>query len=170
MRHQLLSLLLAVLTAISMCPAAFAAETPAAALSDHPYTRIVDLSALAPNESVQWTVMDEDGRRAVVGVTVVTAEHAARSTDSKEVRVWYSGYGSAVEFYMTVSNNKVTDVYGESISLTGVSYQDVSLTHTSTYGKLSFSTSSLGGLIKGNCWLKGTVTGTNNEVEVTWKM
>jgi hypothetical protein len=36
--------------------------------------------------------------------------------------------------------------------------------------KQALTTSSLGGLITGSCWLKGTVSGTDNEIEITWKM
>jgi hypothetical protein len=35
---------------------------------------------------------------------------------------------------------------------------------------LTFEQISLGGLAASTCWLKGTVTGENDEIDVTWQM
>lgn len=88
----------------------------------------------------------------------------------RDWQVWYRGIGAYVEFYMTVTNNRVTSVYDYSISFTGFSYEDASLTKTSTYGKLTFTTKSIAGIVAGTCWLKGTVTNSDNEITVDWQM
>lgn len=56
------------------------------------------------------------------------------------------------------------------ISLAGSTYEDAELSKTSTYGKLTFKHVWIGGLGASTCWLKGTVTGENDEIEVTWRM
>ena len=80
---------------------------------------------------------------------------------------------------MTVSNNKVTSVYdekhnfgstGEWILTVGFTYSDASLTKTSTYGKRSFTATIYGDFASLSCWLKGTVTGTDNDITVTYSM
>lgn len=71
---------------------------------------------------------------------------------------------------MTVSGNKVTSVYDDSISVVGGTYEDEELTSTTTYGKLTFKVKSIAGIITGKCWLKGTVTGNDNKIDVTWQM
>ena len=72
--------------------------------------------------------------------------------------------------YMTVSNNTVTSVFDDTISVIGGTYEDDELTMTSTYGKLSFKVTSLGSIMSGKCWLKGTVTGSEDKIDVTWRM
>ena len=37
-------------------------------------------------------------------------------------------------------------------------------------GKLSFKVTSLGSIMSGKCWLKGTVTGSEDKIDVTWRM
>ena len=57
-----------------------------------------------------------------------------------------------------------------SFSLVGGSYEDAVLTKTTTYGKLTFKAKAIFGLSSSTCWLKGTVTGENDDIEVTWQM
>lgn len=71
---------------------------------------------------------------------------------------------------MTVTNNVVTNVYDEWILIIGGTFSGNALTKTSTYGKLQFNASPYGGLFTYLCWLKGTVTGSNNEVTVNYQM
>lgn len=131
-----------------------------------------EVSALAENENLQQTVVDSNGNEAVVGIRKIgTSGDLARAAAAGETwQVWYRGATTYAEFYMTVSDNKVTSVYNEMISVAGGSYSNVKLTKTTTYGKLSFKASVIGGLISGDCWLKGTVTGENDEIDVTWSM
>jgi len=125
------------------------------------------ISQLDLHETMKHVVIGPDGNEEEVGIEKV----AVNTRSSSETwRVWYQGINSKSEFYMTVSNNQVTSVYDYSISITGGTYEDALLTSTSTYGKLTFKAVSLGGIISGTCWLKGTVTGSDNKIDVTWQM
>ena len=70
---------------------------------------------------------------------------------------------------MDVSGNKVIDVRDYAITVFAGSYDDATRTQRSTYGRLSFKVSTLE-LYSATCWLKGTVTGSDNDIEVTWSM
>lgn len=163
-----LSAVLAVWMLLAICPAALAAEQkPDAAKSGTDHVLFVGLSSLGPGESIEYETVGPDGEKAVVGIE--RAGIRARSAGTNW-RVWYTWLTTHIEFYMTVSNNKVTAVYDYSISLHDSSYEDASLTKTSTYGKLTFKHIPFGGFSASTCWLKGTVTGENDEIEVTWQM
>ncbi len=71
---------------------------------------------------------------------------------------------------MTVSNTKVTHVYDDWILIIGGAYDNASLTKTSTYGKQSFKVETYAGVMAAACWLKGTVTGSGNNINLTWQM
>lgn len=45
-----------------------------------------------------------------------------------------------------------------------------SISGKSVYGKLSFKVTSLGSIMSGKCWLKGTVTGSEDKIDVSWRM
>ncbi len=164
MKKSILSLVMAAAMLLMLCPSAFAAQDAPERMGSVTFS---GLDQLAPNESVSQTVIETDGSEAVVTVRRIPSLLRAGGT---VCLVSYSGIGSSVEFYMTVSNNKVTSVYDYSIELFGRSYDNPSLTHTSAYGKLTFDLKSFTGAISGTCWLKGTVTGSNNEYTVDWKM
>lgn len=159
---------LAIALMLSVCPNASAAESKMSARqSTENHIVFSALSQLAPDESVQYTITESDGTTAVIGIRrVPTYVRASGET----WQVWYKGFNASVEFYMDVSNNKVTAVYDYSISLLGGTYSDAVLSKTSTYGKLTFNYQSLAGVVSGTCWLKGTVTGEDDQIEVTWQM
>lgn len=167
-RKKMLSALLAVVMLFSLCSNVFAAETqPALSQTEKGHAVFSGISQLALHESIQYLTKDADGGQAVVGIEKV--ETLTRS-GGETWRVWYKGINSSVEFYMTVSNNKVTSVYDYRIVIIGGSYSDAVLTNTSTYGILTFKVTGLAGLVSGTCWLKGTVTGVDDQIEVTWQM
>lgn len=159
---KILSVVVAAVMLFTLCPCAFAAE-------GHPeetsvvFTR---LSRIAPGESVQYEVEDNGGK-AIVGIERMPVYGRAAG---ETWRVWYKGLNTDVEFYMTVSNNRVTSVYDYSISLFGGSYEDPDLSMTSTYGKLTFTRKAVLGITSSTCWLKGAVTGEDDQIEVTWRM
>lgn len=163
-----LSFVLAFVMLLSVYPPAFAenSQIPSEQTAEN---RVVfsGLSQLAENESLQYIVTEADGTESVVGIRRV--QSAARANE-RTWQVWYRHIGHSVEFYMTVSNNKVTSVYDYSISVVGGSYENAELTKTSTYGKLTFTLKSIGGIAASTCWLKGTVTGVDDEIETTWQM
>ena len=167
-RKSILCLVLAAVLALSLCPSALAAENVPAAIQEGE-NRVVfsNISHIAAGESVQYAIHKADGSTAVVGIESVS--QYARG-GGRTFRVWYRSVGVDVEFYMTVLNNRVTSVYDYSISLLAATFEDAELTKTSTYGKLTFTAKALGGLAASTCWLKGTVTGVDDEIETTWQM
>ena len=167
-QKKALAFALVVVMLISVCPAAFAVgEQHDAPQTGGGIVVFSDISQMAPGESRQYAVSNPDGQEAFVGIERVQGYARA---GGETWRVWYKGLYSNVEFYMTVSNNKVTSAYNYSISLLGSSYEDADLTHTATYGMLTFTHKLLGGLGASTCWLKGEVTGEEDEINVTWQM
>lgn len=160
---KLLSMAIALALIFSVCSSASAAQE----LSHSNQVVFSELDQLAAGESKEYTVVDSSGGKAIVGIRKMPAY--AR-TDSERWQVWYRGINSYVEFYMTVSNNRVTSVSDYSISLTGGSYDNANLSKTSTYGKLTFTYKSVAGIVTKTCWLKGTVTGSDNKITVDWDM
>lgn len=166
--RKILSAVLVSLMLVSLCPMALAAEIqpPVNADAENSIT-FSGLNQLDPGESVKYEINGADGTEITVGIERVEAPARA---SGRTWRVWYAWLTNNVEFYMTVANNKVTSVYDYSISLFGSSYEDANLTKTSTYGKLTFTHKALGGLSASTCWLKGTVTGEDDQIEVSWQM
>lgn len=163
-----LSVVLAIWMLFAVCPSALAAERqPNAFRSGKEGVTFSGLLLLESGESIAYETTGPDGSKAVIGITRV--ENHMR-TVGEVWQVWYTWLANHVEFYMTVNDNKVTSVYDYSISLIGSTYEDARLTKTTTYGKLTFEQISLGGLAASTCWLKGTVTGKNNDIDVTWQM
>lgn len=128
-----------------------------------------NLAQMDVNEKLEENIIDSNGNPAVVGIEKVAESRSSNSTGSTW-RVWFNGVTINAEFYMTVSGNKVTSVYDDTISVIGGTYEDDELVMTSTYGKLSFKATSLAGIVSAKCWLKGTVTGSDDKIDVTWQM
>ncbi len=128
-----------------------------------------DLDSLAPGESMDQVVMASVGNSATISL-----ERAADEAETVDgITVWKVSYTGGVincHFYMTVSDNKVTSVYDRYITTFGGAYDDEVLTSTSAYGKLTFGYKSFFGLVSETCWLRGTVTGNNNEITITFQM
>lgn len=123
------------------------------------------INELEINESIEYAVLDSEGNPAIVGIQSV--ESKARAGE-RIWRVYYAGSLIDAEFYMTVSNNKVTSVYDDTIMIIAGTYDNDILTKSSTYGKLEFKVELFNANLTKKCWLKGTVTGSNNEVIATW--
>lgn len=154
------------MTAVSF--SAFAAgPTPEAKLTSNNTVTFSNLDSLTVNETMEFDVVDSEGNPAKVGIQRMPGTTRASSTEWK---VWYTGVTINAHFYMTVSNNKVTSVYDEWIMIIGGTFSDDSLSKTSTYGKLTFTVDAYAGVAGFKCWLKGAVTGSNDEINVTWQM
>lgn len=162
---KFLSLVLAaVLSVTLLAQNAFAAEQPPRYGKNS--VTFSNLSSVAPDSCLTFDVKDSNGNPATVGI-----ERAPRSRSAGETwRVWFNGISINAEFYMTVSNNRVTSVFDDRIVIVGGSYDNDVLTKTSTYGKLTFDYTSLGSILSSSCWLKGTVTGSDDEITVDWQM
>ena len=65
---------------------------------------------------------------------------------------------------------KVTSEYDHKLLIIGGTPSDIRLSKTTTKGQLDFVTGWFGGWVGGNHWLKGTVTGSNNNINVSWTM
>lgn len=163
-----LSGILAVMLAFSLCPTVLALDRqPDGDGSEKNRVTFSHVSQFAAGESAQYSLTEADGTEILIGITKMPVYSRA---GGETWRVWYKAIGIDVKFYMTVSNNRVTSVYDYSISLAGASYDDAELTKTSTYGKLTYTYKLPAGLAAYTCWLKGTVTGENDEIDVTWQM
>lgn len=142
---------------------------PASAASSAPYSSerngtstFYNLNRLQINESVTQEFLDHDGNPASITITRVATK--ARSSNT-----WLISLDSVAvdaEYYVDVTNNKITNAYNWSIYTFVYDYSDVSLSYTSSYARLSFK-ASIAGVYSGTCWLQATIRGTNNEVDVT---
>jgi len=156
---------------------AFAAninEIPTAKLVGKAELSFSNLESMNVGDSIEVNVIDQQGNPAVVGIEKVgpTNEHKIiqSKASASTYKVYYTGVVINCRFYMTVSNNVVTSVYDDWILIVGGTYDDDSLVRTSTYGKLSFKVNAYAGIMAAKCWLKGTVTGSGNEITVTYQM
>ncbi len=131
------------------------------------------------HEVIEKEVLDKDGNIAKVGIELVDTPEKIKNLleyengskiQSRTWKVYYTGLTINASFYMVVSNNKVVSVYDSWILVIGGTYDNDKLTKTSTYGKLSFKMIGLNGIFAGTCWLKGTVTGSDDEIDVSWQM
>jgi hypothetical protein len=156
---------------LSATSTAFATEDTAIATLEGNNTVIFsNLSYLDVNESIEFDVVDANGNAAVVGIERVPSTIMATTATTNSWKIWYTGVTINAHFYMNVSSNVVTSVYDSWILTIGSSFSNDVLTKTSTYGKLSFTVNGYANLYAGTCWLKGTTTGSNNDVSVTWSM
>jgi len=162
---QLFTVVVVMSLLVSLSPIALAAEESVRAES----VLFSGLDQLRINECIERNVVDSNSNRARVGIERVADISSAYNTESTW-RVWYTSIAITAEFYMTVSENRVTSVYDEYIYVVASSYKDSSLTMTSTCGELSFIMTTLGGAISYDCWLRGDITGSDNEINVTWQM
>ncbi|WP_295744738.1 DUF5626 family protein [uncultured Oscillibacter sp.] len=112
-------------------------------------------------------IVDNNGNPATIGIEAVFA--GITRADTRTFQVYYHGIFFDAEFYMDVTNNQVTDVRDYAITTIGATYDNVVLSKTSTYGRLAFDATTLD-LVTKTCWLKGTVTGSDNDISVTWDM
>ncbi len=137
----------------------------------------VRFSNLNINQSQIYEGVDKDGNPYTVSIERVTKNNSSSnllaSLSASSMTSWKVSFTGVIincHFYMDVTNNKVTDVYDYKVVTIGCSYSDPTLTKKSTYGKLNFETSSLEGIVNGTCWLKGTVTGSDNDINVSYSM
>ena len=163
---RLLSVVLVVLLWLVASPMAYAMENDGTKVQVVSFTNLAQMDV---NEKVEQIIIDSNGNNAIVGIERVADSRSSYSTGSSW-RVWFTGVTINAEFYMTVSGNIVTSVYDDTISVIGGTYEDDELTMASNYGKLSFKATSLGAIMSCKCWLKGTVTGSDNKIDVTWQM
>ena len=120
------------------------------------------------NESIEYTVKDKYGNPIVIGIESVSPK--SRATDPRTWRVYARGVFTKCEFYMTVSNNKVTKAYDDEITTYFGVYEDAKLVLTNTVAKLTFKFVNSNESASSTCWLQGAVTGSDNDINVTWDL
>lgn len=117
------------------------------------------------NPSQSYVGKNENGEQYTVGIEEI------RKNNRAGTRTWRVYFVSGVincEFYMDVSGNRCTSVYDQRVFTVGCSYSNVNLKNGGSYGKLSFDVSAYMNIVNFNGWLKGTCTGSNNDIDVTW--
>lgn len=155
---------------------AFAAEAPAEmpsiVMPANNELSFSNLENVKSGERIEFPITDAKGKPATVGIERVdlSSDGITTQASSNSWKVYYTGIAINAHFYMTVTNNKVTNVYDDWILIIGGTYDHSSLIKTSTYGKLSFKVEAYAGILAASCWLKGTVTGRGNNINVTWQM
>ncbi|VDN48720.1 conserved exported protein of unknown function [Petrocella atlantisensis] len=131
------------------------------------------------NEKVQkYEGIDKEGNEFTVTLEEVSKEVKNESPlgvlsvmSASSTRTWkvkYTGIIVNMSFYMDVSNNAVVNVYDERVLCFGSSSSGTELKKTSTYGRLSTTVTSWYDVISAFVWIKGTVTGLDNKITLTF--
>lgn len=115
--------------------------------------------------TIERHFVDQEGNENTIRIIEVPSKERA---SSRTFNVWFNGGAINCNFYMKVSNNKCVSAYDYKIVTVGCTYSNAKLTRTSKQAKLSMDITALKGIAKGNCWLKGTVTGSKNDIKVTY--
>lgn len=143
-------------------------EVPSAKQVGSNSVTFCNFSNLNVGESIEVDVFDSNGNPAKVGIERIANDAGTRA--GANWKIWFTGISINCHFYMNVTNNAVTSVYDYKIVTIGCAYSNAKLTKTSSYGKLAFDVTGPSNIFSGNCWLKGTVTGSGNNVTTTWSM
>lgn len=72
------------------------------------------------------------------------------------------------DFSCTVAYNKVTSVSDYHITTIGFTYSNVELSNTTSYGMLKYTANGYNGLLNITNWVQATVTGSNNNLSVSY--
>lgn len=127
--------------------------------------KTVTFKDVAKNPNQEYNGIAKDGSEYVVSI-----EEVAHKTKAS-TRTWKVSFTSGIvncHFYMDVSGNKCTRGYDKKIITIGCTYSNVDFTRGSSYCKLSFDVSSYMDIVNFNGWLKGTCTGSDNDITVSW--
>lgn len=125
----------------------------------------VTFNDLDQNPNQKYNGIAKDGNTYTIAIEEVP-NHLKAST-----KTWKVSYTSVVVncyFYMDVSNNKCTRGYDKKIVTIGSTYDNVEFNRGSSYCKLSFDISSYLDIVNFNGWLKGTCTGSENDITINW--
>ena len=133
------------------------------------------LNQLCAGQILTVETTDRDGNPATMSIRLPENNEydgpiGGGGSTSKTWEVSFYGAVINARFYITVTDNVVTDVYDEWVLIVGGTHSDLELEKTNTYGKLSFNLQVYGGVMGSHCWLKATVTGSGNEVTITKMM
>ena len=169
------ALLAVAILALSMMPTtAFAGEKDSAKCDENSVV-FTDVATMGDGDWQEIEVVDRNGNPGVIRIECVDVGSSTHTMGARAaaIRTWEVSYTSlpiSCYFHMDVSNNKVTSVYDSWVRIIGGTYDDLQLTNTNTYGKLTFRLDAYLGIMSATCWLKGTVTGSDNDITVSWEM
>ena len=163
------SVFIAVVMSFGVQSAFAESNSPKATVKNNVVT-FSNLDQLKANEKLAIAVVDSNGDPATITIESVDNSISRVAKSSNSWKVSYKGVVIHAYFYMTVTNNKVTNAWDYSITTLGSTYSDASLTYNSSSAKLTFTSNAYNGIASHTCWLKGTPRGTNNEVDVTYSM
>ncbi|WMJ76003.1 MULTISPECIES: DUF5626 family protein [unclassified Sedimentibacter] len=165
MNKRILGFFMAVTILICSFVPAYAAETNNDALKMD-VIGTVNFKDLENNPNQTYIGIDKNGDEYTVTIEKVDTLNRASANSWK---VSFTGVIINCYFYMTVTDNKCTSVYDKWIMVIGGTYDNAALSRGSSYGKLEFDVTTAG-IFQTTCWLKGTVTGSNNEIDVSFQM
>lgn len=126
-------------------------------------TTFYNLDQLKENESITQEFLDRNGNPASITLTKLP------TTTRRSSASWYITLDSVMadaEYYVDVTDNRITNARDWAIYTIGCSYRDAQLTYDSNHARLSFTLQFLD-WSTGTAWLQATIRGTNNEVDVT---
>ncbi|MDD3402082.1 MAG: DUF5626 family protein [Hespellia sp.] len=150
--------------AVVLAVTCFVLPTNAEEIVDETVTEI-EFTDLDKNPYQEYNGVNRAGEEYKVVIEEIPGKIRASTS------TWKISYTSGVvncHFYMNVSANQCTKVYDKSIMCIGCTYSNASLYHGTSYGKLAFNVSSYLNIVNFTGWLKGTCTGSANDVKVTW--
>lgn len=159
-------MILTLVTTLSISSVAFAAQEP---LENNPIVAQgeVVFSNLDKNPTQSYTGIGADGQEYTVGIEPIINKGRA---SSNSWRIYIYGPCSA-EFYMTVTGNKCTRAYDWSLTAIPAwvsSWSNASLSRNTTSATLYWDWKDP--VIQKRMWLRGTCTGSNNKVSVSYNM
>lgn len=123
------------------------------------------LDQLAPGESLEYETTDENGDDMTIGIQNVSMTRA-----TQRWKIWHNHVTISDGYYINMSNNKITGADSWWISVLFGTWSNRTLSYTSKMSELKFqySMTMVGIPFSSTAWLRADVTGSNNDVKVTW--
>lgn len=153
-------------------PASAAELTPRVIDQSQHSVTFGNLDRLGPNEKIETVTKNEKGEKVTIGIQDVSGQlpnnNRLLRSATRRWKIWYYAGTTNASFYMNVTNNQVTATDSWWIFLVGSTYANVKLYHTRSYGELDFDETSYLGILSARFWLRGTATGRNNDVRVSY--
>lgn len=163
LKKSLLATFVAILFLFSVSLSALAESPVPYSVDANGTTTFYNVDQLKENESITQEFLDRNGNPATITLTKLPAATRSSSTS------WYITLDSVLadaEYYVDVTDNRITNARDWAIYTIGCTYRDARLTYDSNHARLSFTIQFLD-WTTGTAWLQATIRGTNNEVDVT---
>lgn len=163
---KIMSIIIASILIFSLPLTTFASNNKSKELSTYKLS-----TADMVGKEMQCVIKDKSGNDAIMRIEKMDENSSLNASLRATIRTWKISFiGGLInsEFYMDVSNNKVISAYNYKIITIGCTYSDLNFVRGTSYAKLSCQISSYLDLVNFNGWLKGTCTGSNNDVVASW--